>query len=1008
MKFKAVFTICATLYAAVLLGQSKTFNPKYSLEDISISQWTIDQGLPSNNTNAVFQDSQGLIWIASNNGLMIYDGERIEIYDKNRLSILENDGFYDIAEDHVGNIFIASKGDGVIQYKNGEFSLFRPAGVEIPKSVRSIYVSSDSSLYVGANQQGLYRVHNNTAVKLSSDQFDQFIVRTIIEDEGKNIWFGTEGKGLNQITDDGVRSFTIAQGLLSNDVLALSSEGGKIYIGTSKGLQWMDESLSLNQALSLKNSYINSLLIDDWGMVWLGSEGGVARWNQETDQVEWLKSKHNIDLVRINSMIKDQESHIWLSSNRSGLIQIKESKVTNLARPILSSDRINIVHESWNGNLYIGTDANQIDVFDGNEFYVMPVRTDLNGNGIRGIYHDKDGSFWLATYIGIIHIKDGEETLYSTATGMPADNFRTILKDQQGNFWFGTRSGGLIKFRDGKIIRIYSDENGLESNFVFSIAESASGDIYVGTFGGGLTIIGRDGESTTHHLSDDDSGLLFFNIDFDDDENAFITTNNGLVYFKDNKLEEVKLQSDQRSCTYFDLVIGDYDHMWLTTNLGVLQIKKADWNLYQSREISTIPYFTVDKSSGMNTEECTGATQSTKVSNGLVYVPTLGGIVVIDPKTFEQDKYLPKVTIRHMTADDQSMNIFEEDIICEPGTSRYRFDFSVLSYTSPDRNQFKYKLEGFDSDWSSSTYDGTVEYTNLAPGNYTLRVIGTNDGYLWNTDGDSLSFTVQPFYYETTWFLLLCIGIVGMIIFLFFRWRVAFINNQNQELKKVNAELDRFVYSASHEMRSPLSSILGLINVATMDKSPNKDEYLDYIKLSVQRLDALLRDIVDHSKNARLEVVVEPIDIRKQVEEILQDISYLDHYAKIKHSISCPDDLSFFSDSKRLKIVLSNLITNAYKHHAPDEIAEAYVNIEVRNIEKGIKIIISDNGPGIPKGEQDKIYNMFYRATHKSEGTGLGLYLVKEIVENLKGTITLVSDQGQGTTFTINIPDLRG
>ena len=486
MKLKTFLLWNAFFITTWVCGQSKSFNPRHSLDDISISQWTSDDGLPSNNTNSVFQDSNGLIWITSNNGFMIYDGERIETYDKNRLSFLENDGFYNIAENQTGVIYLASKGDGLVQYKEGVFSSYQPKGIAVPKSIRSIYVASDSSLYFGSNQDGLFRIKNDSAYKVTSALFDKSMITAIVEDDDKDIWFGSEGNGLSRVSKGQIRNFNTSHQLLSNDVISLSNHEGKLFIGTTKGLQWLDDDLVLHEALALKDKYINSLLIDSWGMIWVGSEQGVARWNQKLDQLEWLKSKHNIDLVRINAMMMDEENHVWLSSNRSGLIQIKESKVSNLAPPQVSSDRINIVHESWSGSLYFGTDANQIDVLDAGDFSILPIKTNLNGNGVRDIYHDRDGSLWLATYIGIIHIKNGNEKLYSTAMGMPADNFRTILKDRQGNFWFGTRSGGLVKFRDGEIQRVYSDGNGLESNFVFAAAEAENGEIYVGTFGGRL------------------------------------------------------------------------------------------------------------------------------------------------------------------------------------------------------------------------------------------------------------------------------------------------------------------------------------------------------------------------------------------------------------------------------------------------------------------------------------------------------------------------------------------
>lgn len=1010
MKLKSTLTFFILLYASVLWSQSSSFDPNRPLDNVSIMQWTNKQGLPSNNCNSVFQDSEGLIWITSYNGFMIYDGERIESYDKNRLPFLNNDGFYAIAQGLDGVIYIASNGDGIVKYEKGVFSAYEPKGLSVPKSVRRLYVASDSSLYIGANHEGLFRVKNDTLVKVAGDLFDHAMIRTISEDDDNNIWFGTEGGGLNRIGPKGALHLGLSDGLLSNNVLSLLIKGDSLYIGTSKGLQILDivDDIDLRVASVLDDSYINSLLIDDRGSLWMGSEGGLARWNPLNEKIEWLYSKYNIDLVRINNLCIDDENHIWMSSNRSGLIQIKGSKVINISEPMLSSTRANIIHESWDGKQYIGTDANQIDVYDGKELSSLSVKTNLNGNGIRDIYHDVDGSFWLATYIGIIHIKEGQEKVYSELNGMPADDFRTIFKDSKGNFWFSTRSGGLVKFKDGKILKVYSNGNGLESNFVLAVQESSNGDIYVGTFSGGLTIINQNGACKTHHLTADDSGLVIFNIDFDSEESAFVTANNGLLYYSDQKLERINLQSDRRSNTFFDLIIDDYENLWLTTNLGVLQIQKSNWEKYRNGEIKNLSYFTVDQSSGMNTEECTGATRSTKLSNGNICVPTLGGVVIIDPATFQRDVFVPKVKIRQLMADDEAINIQKTNIEIEPGTSRYRFDFSVLSFGSPERNQFKYMLEGYDKGWSGESYEGTVEYTNLSPGDYVFRVIGTNDGQTWNEEGDSLSFFVHPFYYETAWFFALCIVIVLLTIFLFFSWRVAFINNQNKELRKVNAELDRFVYSASHEMRSPLSSILGLINVASLDKTPNKNEYLGYIKHSVERLDSLLQDIVDHSKNARTELEVTPLDLKHEVAEIIEGLAYSENFTKIDSKVICNGDGFIHSDANRLRIVLSNLITNAYKHHAPDAVSNPFVNVEIDQTESGVKLSISDNGPGIEKNEQEKVFKMFYRATHKSEGTGLGLYIVKEIITNLNGKIKVDSQVGKGTTFTIELINMKG
>lgn len=990
-------------------AQERGFDPNSGVQNISISQWTSEDGLSSNNITSVFQDSKGLIWITSFNGIMIFDGERIEVYDINNLEALETDGFYTIVEDDLGVIFFGSQGSGLVKYENGKFETVNPQGDVLPKSIPSLFISNSGILYLGSNTNGLYGIKEGSAFKVDVPELNQSTITSVVEDRENRLWVATEGSGLFCLINGKLHGqYTIESGLLDNHIKNLAyTNAGWVMIATTKGLQYINPSGELKTVESLLGVYINYLYIDGWNSVWVGTEVGLARWNQKLNKTDWLYSKREIDLVRLSAIIKDKENNIWLSSSRTGLIRLKESMLSNMTKPHLSSDRVNIVHESWDGNLYIGTDQNQIDVRSKGKHSIIRLSTDLRGNGIRDIYHDPDGSFWLATYIGVVHKDKNKEIVYSTDSGMPANNFRTVLKDSQGYFWFGSRSGGLVKFSDGEVVEVYNNENKLESNFVLSVTESANGSILVGTHSGGMTIFDPFGQAKTYHLKDDDSGVLLFNIDMTSDSTALVTANVGLLNFDGINLEQIRLVSDRRSKTYFDLVNDQIGSLWVTTNLGIMQITKSNWDQYLEGTIEQLPYHLLDENNGMNSRECTGATRSTLSKNGNVLIPTLGGVCEVNPRRLKQNDLVPDVRVRNILVDNKKFDPIDKMVSIEAGALRYVFEFAVLSYTAPERNQFRYMLEGFDKTWSLPVYEGRVEYTNLRPGKYTFRVIGANENNTWNTKGASYTFKVRPFFYQTFWFYLLILLLVVVIFLIIYQWRISFINKQNIELRKVNAELDRFVYSASHEIRSPLSSILGLVNLAKVADSDKRVEYFDHIEKSVNRLDEFIHDIVDYSRNARLGIEIKEVDFETMISNIIDDISHTDNFNKIKCNIENNQSKVFYSDPKRIKVVLSNIITNAFKHHRPDQVDQPFVSIIISDTKSNIDIQVDDNGPGIDKKHQDKVFDMFYRATTSSEGSGLGLYIVEETLEKLQGSIHVDSNPKKGSSFTVRLRNLK-
>lgn len=308
-------------------------------------------------------------------------------------------------------------------------------------------------------------------------------------------------------------------------------------------------------------------------------------------------------------------------------------------------------------------------------------------------------------------------------------------------------------------------------------------------------------------------------------------------------------------------------------------------------------------------------------------------------------------------------------------------------------------------DWIQTT-DRKIEYTNLTPGTYKFSVIGSNNDGVWNETGDVQSFLVVPFFYQTLLFKFL-IGLLIVIVFYFiFIWRVRRVQAINSELIKVNKELDRFVYSASHDIRAPLTSILGAANIGKEERTiKKKDQCLDMIEKSAVKLDGFIRDIIDYSRNQRLELIQENVDLNEELDSILESLKYLDEDG----SITCNLEITtsrFLTDVRRLRVILRNVIANAFFYKDPSKSA-SFVTINCSNNSSSLMIIISDNGLGMRKDILKNIFDMFYRGTTDSRGSGLGLYIVKENLEKLGGTIDVISTLSEGTTFTIVIPKLE-
>jgi PAS domain S-box-containing protein len=227
-----------------------------------------------------------------------------------------------------------------------------------------------------------------------------------------------------------------------------------------------------------------------------------------------------------------------------------------------------------------------------------------------------------------------------------------------------------------------------------------------------------------------------------------------------------------------------------------------------------------------------------------------------------------------------------------------------------------------------------------------------------------------------------------------------------EALQRTNFELDSFVYKASHDMRAPLLNLLGLIDIAQRDFPNDTLQYLDYMKRSVLRLDKFILDLANYSRNDRTEVERTALDLTELINTVLEDLRFLPNASRIRFEVDLQASQPVYADGVRLTIILKNLVSNAIKYHDLHK-EQPFVRVKVweQPEQHALTIEVSDNGAGIMETYQDKVFDMFFRATDKSEGSGLGLYIVKKAVEKLRGKIELKTRHREGTTFTITLPN---
>jgi signal transduction histidine kinase/ligand-binding sensor domain-containing protein/ActR/RegA family two-component response regulator len=969
-------------------------------------------------------DQQGVVWVATQRfGLIRHDPvpgkQTLYRVGSGAVAGWPSDEVLCVLADAAGRIW-AGTAEGLVclAADTGEIAVYRHDPAD-PHSIASdrvtaLYQGSAGELWVGTDR-GLDRflspqtgfVHHlagpGAPLDLSGGE-----IRTLVEDLTHGLWVGGTDVGLVRYD-----------------------------LGTEKATRF---SADLTRPRSLQNEMIASVALDRSGVVWVGHNLGASLLDSHAKQFYHFHRDARVTNTLSNnsvwSICEDVRGDVWLTTDdglnvfdpRTGGFRVFRAQDGNPARP--SSNRFTASREDREGNLWFGYAHGALDRYDPRRGTFTQVARDpqgINGAPSLQVYafaEAADGGIWMGCAEGV-QSYDPRTGRYRAHYVDPQDPYfvggfacKALITDRQGHLWLGTYGDGVVEVDpvSGRRRQFRHDPQDLQTltnNTVLCLAEDKRGGIWVGTSSGLNRIDQASGAMLRFTERDGLPNNTIYGIQEDASGNIWVSTNFGL-----NRL-------DPQTMTF--------DH-------------------YRAKD-------------GVQSNEFNmGAVHRGR--SGRLYFGGINGFNVFYPEQIRNNPYVPPVVITDLRLFNRSVPIGEQSgdrtILTRPISQTEQitlsnrdyvvsFSFSALHYASPEKNQYAYIMEGFDSDWNEVGNWHHATYTNLPPGHYVFRVRGSNSDGVWNEAGTAVAVTVEPPFWRRAWVLVLAGLIVLTLLIAVIRYRTrltsvrtreletrvqqrtsdltrtnSFLQQEISERRRVEEALrvakeqaeaatqtkSEFLANMSHEIRTPMNGVLGMTAVLLESQlTAEQREHLEVVFSSARNLLGVINDILDFSKieagKLELECIdFEPRDILDEVAELLARRAQekgLRFNGWVDHRVPA----ALRGDPNRLRQILVNLTNNAVKFTQTGSVKVRVMVLESDLAGTRLRYEVQDTGVGIPEDRMDCLFESFSQVdtsiTREFGGTGLGLAICKQLVDLMHGQIGFTSELGRGTTFWFEV-----
>lgn len=994
--FASVFGCC--LLSLIACRPANALDPKRKISQYGHTAWRTQDGLV-NNPTAIAQTTDGYIWIVMADGLVRFDGVKFSPWTPPQGRAWPDSG---------------------------------------PKMIRA---ARDGSLWVGTSG-GLSRIKDDQLFNYPGLRGAG--ISEIIEDRTGVIWVTRyrlkDGRGpLCRVVGEDFQCYGEKDGIPARYGLGLTQDSaGNIWFGADKIFRWSPDATAVYAEEEWKHFgdiVVGRLAAGPSGEVWAALDGtgpkmGV-RYYSDGKWPSYAVSGFNGANVRARALLVDSKQTLWVGTLSDGLYHIHDGIADHYGiENGLSGKGVGGIYEDREGNVWVITDKG-IDLFRDTPVLTFSTTEGLSSADIGAVVGLRDGSVWVSNEEGvdIIHA-DGAISGITTGPGMPGHGPSATFEDHTGRVWMGI-DDTLMYFENGRFFDVKkSDGSSLKHiGTVLSITEDADANVWALSSAGGRgqthlyrtrdgrvteeitldSIIGptrivadekssiwilyysrdklaryHDGQIETFPLASDESGLIvFWFVHFDDA--LWMATNKGLYRLKEGRLSVLDSSNGLPCSPVYSFVKDNLGSLWLYGQCGLLRVSATDMAAWLNSPESKIAVETFDLLDGA--QPSVGHEMSppaSKSSDGRLWFATNDFIQMIDPGRSYANGVPPPVFIEQLVSDRQSYGT-KGDLYLPPLKSELQIDYTALSFAVPQKVRFRYKLEGHDSDWHEPGTRRQAFYTDLRPGNYTFRVIASNSDGVWNETGATLSFQVAPAWYQTTWFLLLCIASGLFLMWVVYTLRV------RQIARAISVRFDERLAERTRIARELHDTLLQTVQGSKLvaDDALEKSGDPAHMRGVMEKLSGWLGQATQEGRAALNSLRTSTIEtndlaagLRRAAEECL-----IDRCMAVRFSVAGgPRDMHPIARDEIYRIGYE-AIRNACEHSSAShlEVSLSYA--------QDLTLRVRDDGIGIEPAV----------VSEGKEGH-FGLRGMRERAERIGSKLTLVSSPNGGTEVTLVVP----
>lgn len=884
--------------------------------------YSIENGLSESVVNTVLQDSDGYIWLGTGYGLNRFDGFVFENYFEEHG--LNSSKIYSLYQSKDGKLWIGS--DKGINFADEDSIYTSPDLATLQNSkVISIFEDVQGDMWFGTDGDGVWHYNNreNLVLHSTSQGFRSNQVRAITQSENGDLWFATRD-GLTQLSNGNLRTFTIEDGLPENrtrDIL-FDSEG-LLWVATRKGLASFDGSnfsvLGLIDGLLEEKIQTLSLAAD--GSLWLGTESGVAQY--KNGEFKNYTTNEGLSNSIVYSSAIDREGNVWFGTFGGGVSLFLGDYFENFdSENGLPNDLVTSIAESGDGKLWLGTYGGGLVSIGESKFEYFTSQDGLPDDRVYHLSTDSKDRMWIGMRDGLAYMNNGRLKVFSD-NEFPFRKVRHVMEDSKGGFWISTYDEGLIYFT-GEQYEQYNQANLLPSNTVLASVEGDDGSIWVATYGGVASL--KDGSVTSYSIQDGLPNNGVMSIMKDKKGTIWVATFGGIAWFDGVRFIDITDQDGLPDRVCYFIRQDENGIYWIGTNGGMARLDVEKF--YSQNSIDKEQAITViNREEGLVSNEMNlGAVYQDK--NNHFWFGSVEGVSHFYPEFYKSNQIAPRVHILNLTASGREYDSYGFEL--NHNRNFVEIDYSAINFTSPNQVVYEYQMSGIDPGWQRTT-DRSAKYPSLPPGEYFFRVHARNSNGIWSDEIAVINFKIKPPFWMSWWFVLLVIGTIVGIIYLFYR------NYQYMKLVDIERMRVRIASDLHDDVGTSLTEIAlqsDFLQAGNVDSEFRNSlnqigkqcrkivTSLDDIVWSIDARNDTLGDLTDRMQDYMLNVL-EPNNFH---------LSYDFEELKMENKLPVPV-------KENLYLIFKEAVNNIAKYSNGDE-----VSVSMNSNNGSFQFVIHDNG----------------------------------------------------------------